>query len=342
MLAGCGGGGQQRWERIDLDFEPDSVAGGSTGTLLIGGHTGSGETARPVFAARTDGRVSERAVVPATPYGQLASLVAVSVRDRTYALGTARGGAHGNPRWTVWTAGAPGDPLIEHEQIFWVFGGYESGTMVAQVATTRGPVVVGSWSGTTGMDVSLWTGDLEGTEYERRESAGTDLASTPTRLYEAHQATADGELVVIAGEQLELDQGLLRRPVAWLWEAADQPVRRVELPAEEGRADSAVCGAGRCWVSGVVQGRAALWQVWPGPAQRVELAEQPVDEGAAAYLLVRGSEPVVLTTIGGRARRVGVAGDGPRGRVVATAGTPGGEQFVIVAGASGAQLWRME
>ena len=344
VLAGCGAGGggdDQGWDRIRLEFEPDSVTAAPAGALLIGGHTGTGEDTKPAYAVRIEGRVAPRTVVPSTPYGQLASLVAVGAADRAYALGVARGGAHGNPRWTVWVANGRGDPLIEHEQVFWVFGGHESGTMVAQVATPRGPVVVGSWAGAVGMDVALWLGDPDGARYARRESAGTELASTSTRQYEAHGATAAGDLTVIAGEQLALDRELLRQPVVWLWEGADRPVRRVELPAPEGRADSAACGAGRCWVAGVAEGRAALWQVWPGPVQRVELAELPVDREATAYVLVRGSEPMVLTTAGGRARRVGVSGDGPPGRVIGAAGAADGEQFVIVTGDSGRELWRV-
>lgn len=344
LLAGCGAGegrNDQVFERIELDFEPDSVAVGPAGQTAIGGHTGSGEQTRPIFAVRIDGRVASRTVVPETPYGQLASLVAVSVSDRAYALGTARGGAHGNPRWTVWTSNARGDPLIEHEQVFWVFGGHESGTMVAQVATPSGPIVVGSWAGAVGMDVTLWSSDPDGARYTRRDSAGTELASTATRQYEAHGAAADGDLVVIAGEQLDLDRELLRQPVAWLWEGADRPVRRVELPAPEGRADSAVCGAGRCWVAGVAEGRAALWQVWPGTPQRVQVADVPVDREATAYVLIRGSEPMVLTTAGGLVRRVGANGAGPSGRVVGAGGSADADQFVIVAGSAGRKLWRV-
>ncbi|NNG21199.1 hypothetical protein HJ590_16880 [Naumannella sp. ID2617S] len=329
------------WQRIEVGgVSPDSLATAGT-EVLVGGQTVAVEQTRPRLLSLRDGRVSEVSLRSATPYGEVAEPVQIAaVGDRIHLLGTARGGAHGNPRWSTWSGDA--GAVVEHEQVFWVFGGHESGTMVALVAGSAGPVVVGSWAGERGMDVALWTAGQDGTRWERRESAGTDLASTTTRQYEAHGAAGSGgELVVVAGEQLELDHQLRRRPVVWIWESRGAGVRRIELPADEGRADSASCSESACFVAGVTGGRAALWQVWPGSVRAVAVPELAVDAGTPAQVLLDGSGALVVAQSGAVVKVAGRGGDGPAGRPVGAVRAFDGGWLVLVRGPQGAGVWRV-
>ena len=65
------------------------------------------------------------------------------------------GGAHANPRWTVW-AGSP-QRLDEYPQTFETFGGQSAGGLLDIVFTSDGPVIAGSWAAMEGgLDTAVW------------------------------------------------------------------------------------------------------------------------------------------------------------------------------------------
>lgn len=98
-------------------------------------------TRLPVTTSTGYGREASVAWLADGPAGQLA-------------VGGVRGGAHGNTRWSVFTADGGG--LAEREQPFETFGGWEAGTIVG-AASADTPVVAGSWRGSIGLDITLWT-----------------------------------------------------------------------------------------------------------------------------------------------------------------------------------------
>ncbi|MGW4531734.1 hypothetical protein ACWEOI_12370 [Nocardia sp. NPDC004340] len=60
-------------------------------------------------------------VHPETPYSARAELISAGTGEHTVVLGRAFGGAHSNPRMSVWSGDTHG--LTEHEQAFEMFGG---------------------------------------------------------------------------------------------------------------------------------------------------------------------------------------------------------------------------
>lgn len=354
-VAGCGGAAQH-WQRIDLgDVVPDAITGAAP-DLLIAGHRGAGQTTRPaLLTVGPGGEIREVPLHDRTPYGRIAQPSAVaSWRGGIEMLAAARGGAHGNQRWTVWSGSS--DAVDEHEQVFWVFGGHEAGTMVAQVATTEGPVVVGGWAGKHGMDVALWKGTGPGGGasqiWERLPSDSTALASSATSQFSAHGAAASGAAIVVAGETLELQPSLHRRPVAWTRPTRDAMVQRISLPAKDsGHADSVACDDRNCWIGGVVGGRAALWLL-PGDLRGdpivIELPGTTVDadttavavagdrrsaSGLPAGLLVRSHGKVIWLLPGS-------VSEGPVGTPL-TASRDNDGVAVVANGPSGRELWRV-
>ncbi|GAB3711299.1 hypothetical protein [Mariniluteicoccus flavus] len=251
------------------------------------------------------------------------------------------GGAHGNIRWTVWSGDA--DRVVEHEQVFWVFGGHEAGTMVAQVATPDGTLVAGGWAGANGMDIALW--QARGDTWERMPSEGTELASSPSSQRGARAAGAAGSLVVVAGESIELGETPHRVPVAWVWPRRDEPVRRLLLPSEGPvgpiRSPAGWTRAGsEAWPPG--RRRSGAWapqprRILPSGSSCPRVTVDP----DTVVLAVVGDGPGVVVARDGRMRWVGggVETVGPDGIPIAAVGGGSAGIVVIVERAGARTLW---
>jgi len=129
------------WSRIAL---PESVAASSLAAvseaLLVGGRASSGGDQPVLFTVDASGSTRPVPLHPTSPYAKVADLISVATRgDEVVALGVAYGGAHANPRWTVWAGSTQG--LDEYPQTFETFGRQSAGGLFDIVITSDGPAI---------------------------------------------------------------------------------------------------------------------------------------------------------------------------------------------------------
>jgi hypothetical protein len=296
FLGGCAT--TPAWTRVATpDLRPAALAASADG-LLVAGSSGSGPGLARVDASGT--RAFELA--PAEPYAAEATLVAVSASATGIdAIGTVVGGAHGNPRWTVWDGTATPARIASRPQEFFTFGGHDAGPLIAVLEAPSGPVVVGSRTTTTGTRAVLYTRD--GDTWSPRPSPEA-LTSTVDVQLGFGGAAVSGERILIAGDELLLARGLAQRPVVWVGDPAGS-WRRIELPiggiAGSGlsRATSIACGDTTCWLSGWVRGHPVGWSVDVATGTPSLLAVLPGDPPAGndprALITVVSGAPVVAT-----------------------------------------------
>ncbi|MGE3662138.1 MAG: hypothetical protein AB7G09_12650 [Pseudonocardia sp.] len=301
------------------------------GALLVG-VVREDQEPRPALLRVAGERTSEVPLVAATGYGRSAGWVALAVDgDRILGVGADRGGAHGNPRWSVWTGDADG--VQEREQAFSTFGGWGAGELVDAVARRQGDALVGSWQGdVAGLDVAVWM--RSGEEWTRSPSTGTPLQGTRASVVAALAAAAAPDGLIITGWVYGTAPGGTQVPVVWRAPAPGGPWTREALPAAGGRgsAMSVRCSdggrddAGRdgvCVVAGQVDGNLALWRTEAeGGWTRVPgLPSLPVDESVrlpAPLLRPDGVDQVVADE--GRPAVLSVAWDGQPARLRAVDG----------------------
>lgn len=337
------------------DAVPEAIATAGD-RLLIGVHRdsgpGAGRAEPPGLLARgPDGTLTAVPALAATGYGRSASWFSLAVDDeRVIGVGGDRGGAHGNVRWSVWTGSTTG--VAEHAQAFTTFGGWGAGDLTDAVLTPGGMAVVGSWqSDTAGMDVAVWTPN--GTDWVRRPSTGTALASTRAALEFATAATGFGAGILVAGWEIATGAGSGQAPVVWTSGPDATGWRKTALP-DAGRAGSASavrCAGSACAVVGRVDGVLALWRLAGGTWSRVSgLPPIPVgDHDRLAAPLDPGGAPVVIA-----ADRAGVSvltpsatgttvrsAAGPSGAVVAAAHV-GSTVYILAGDPARPRLWRAD
>lgn len=297
-LAGCAASAS--WRQVSLDAEPQALAALPSGLLV--GTSGSGLI----------GPTGAIAVRTATPYGREAGWVSLAASgDLVSGVGMTHGGAHANPRWSVFSGSVSGG-VDEWEQPFDVFHGWGAGQLIGVGYAGDTPAIVGSWqSEASGNDPSVWL--WSGRRWERRVSTGTPLASTRTALAQAN-ALAGGDRLVVAGQVIELSPLHTR---AVVWTAADPAGEwsRIDLPGD-GTTVTAQCVAahpGGWLVVGVADGRAVAWTI--APDLTVTTLDLPATGGAAiTQVRVAASVDGLLV----------VAGDGAG--VHAASGRPGSWQ----------------
>ncbi|GAA2097948.1 hypothetical protein GCM10009841_10580 [Microlunatus panaciterrae] len=289
------------WSRVALPdgLDPTVLAllpgsGGAAAETLVGAQLTTNPPAPRLLRVTAGETVSPIPLEPVSPYARVAQFRALdSDGSRVVALGGRSGGAHGNVRWTVWTGTRAA--VREHPQTFETFGGQQAGALVDIVLTDRGPVVVGSWTGTAGgLDAAVWL--PRGDTWLRRDSTGTPLASSKTRLVLARAAVADGAAVVIAGSTIRLADGVRQGAAVWRADSPDGDWRRTDLPDPGGRseAQSVACSGDACWVAGQVDGRLALWSLMASSAARTTLPDTAVDPSGPAARVVSGPARTVV------------------------------------------------
>ncbi|HVV23792.1 MAG TPA: hypothetical protein VHF06_30440 [Pseudonocardiaceae bacterium] len=243
------------------------------GLLVLGSVPGPRGRA-PAGWTTTDGHVWRAVPLrPATFYGNQAELVAAGVAGgRITVLGQAFGGAHSNPRMTVWSGTATG--LAEHEQPFEMFGGPHAINVSDDAAALPGSsLLVGQWDGPTGRyGAAVWTSPDGGTWH--RDADDPALASAPGEQTSALGAAAGPPGFVVSGDT---QRGSALVPL--LWTSPDgRAWHRVPVPTSAGNgveADRVACDGTGCVLAGsAVSG---TWQAlcWPvtrgttvGPARR--------------------------------------------------------------------------
>ena len=277
--------------RLQLAWQGVTLPGGAEPTSLVGaGNTvvvvGRSDGAPRMFVLTDDLAVRRVDLVGHGVYAATANWVDLAVEGpQVLALGRATGGAHGLPRWTVWSGST--ERVEEHPQPFETFGGPRSGGLAGVALGAGRALVVGSWDdGGPGLDAAVW--GVSGTTWERRGKASTALASTATRLVQPAAAAVTSTGVYLVGSTTELGgDHVVLGATAWTAPHPEGPWTRVDLPATttSSRATGLSCDSTGCWVVGLDGDTAVLWRLDHTRARRVTLPrDAPASPGPAAIV----------------------------------------------------------
>ncbi|WP_297624699.1 hypothetical protein [Nocardia sp.] len=197
-------------------------------------------------------------VEPHSPYASLAALISAGVGDRMVALGQAFGGAHENPRMTVWSGGTGG--LEEYPQVFELFGGPHAIGVSAAAALGSTDLLVGGWDGASGRyGATVWTSP-DGAAWQRRADDPA-LSSAPGEQTGASAVSTGPSGFVVVGETLR-DEKLF--PLEWTSSDGVQ-WQRHSLFGTAAVATRVGCGATSCTVFGQTIGASPHVLCWPAP-----------------------------------------------------------------------------
>jgi len=298
-----------------------SSLGSQDGVLLVGGHLAEGPRRAPALVRvrpeAPDRSAEQVPLTPTTPYGRVADLTSLTARgDRIVALGAARGGAHANVRWTIWTGSSRG--VTDRPQSFETFGGWYAGTLLGTATDQRGPLVVGTWQGEHGPDGATWRAAEERWQREPGQSA---LANTSDRQVSPRTVDqqADGS-VVVSGSLIYLSNGVRQQAAYWRDVAGSWTLLALPDPGSRSEAWSTACSSS-CWSAG---GRDGALTVWSDETRQL-LPTLPVTDDDSARVLLSEDRTVVIASSGGAGRLlVGQQGrwriyTSPDGRVLAAA-----------------------
>lgn len=339
------------WTAVPLPggVEPTTLTAAG-GTLLVGAYAaGTSSTARLLRLA------GDRFVpVPTEPrsyYARSARWRFVAADGtRIVAVGDASGGAHFNPRWTVWSGPASGT-VVEQPQTTETFGGPGAGGLVgAAVEPGRGGVIVGGRAGAAGgVDIALWS--PRGGTWVRATSTGTPPASTRTELRAARAVTAVPGGLVLAGSITRLGEGRVETAPA-LWRRTGDGDWRETTIAVTGVAQALAldCTPAECLVAGAVGERLALWTTDAEGAFQPQVVDAPLALGQQPVAVVNrtpGATLVAAASATASALLVGAGAgwqpvDPPPGAVRQLAQT-GAAAYAISSDPAGRRtLWRAD
>jgi hypothetical protein len=217
--------------------------------LALGSRPGASGRAPAAWSTSDLRTWTPLAVHAVTGYGHVAELVmAASAGGRVFAYGQAFGGAHSNPRPTVWSGGIRS--LTEHEQPFTMFGGEDALAVSAEAAHGSTALLAGSWLGASGRyGATVWLSASGGTWTRYADLPG--LASEPGEQTSALAAAGRTGGYVLVGASAHYEQtGPPSTPLAWL-SASGRSWERVGLPtAENSEATAVTCDGSACTIIG--------------------------------------------------------------------------------------------
>jgi hypothetical protein len=179
------------------------------------------------------------------------------------ALGQGYGGAHGNPRLTVWS----GDTtrLVEHEQPFEMFGGPHAIAVNDAAALPGTALLAGQWDGASGRyGAAVWTSP-DGVTWHR-DADDPALTSAVGEQTSALGAAAGPGGFLVAGDTLH---GALLTPLVWTspdgiaWHRMPLPTGPVTSQEGGMTANRAACDGRGCVVAGIALGSTWHAMCWP-------------------------------------------------------------------------------
>lgn len=249
-------GTEPAWSPVDLPGVGAVVALAPAGSgLLVGRYAPNLPVRSSIDLVDTaSGTVTGVSLGQGPGYAAEARLLSISARaDHVIAVGGARGGAHGNVRWTVWAGDVSG--LHEQPQPFETFGGWGAGTLVGTAYSKTGPIIMGSWVAESGhgFDVAVWHQD--GDRWIRVAGPGPVLDASDTRQPAVAALTATRESYVAVGSVTVLGVRTRAEPTSWVAESPGGPWREIPLPvrravAESVRAVGLSCAPSHCVIVG--------------------------------------------------------------------------------------------
>jgi hypothetical protein len=222
-------------------------------------------------------------------YAGQAELIRAGVADgRVTVLGQAFGGAHSNPRLTMWSGSAAG--LTEHEQPFEMFGGPHAIATNDAAAIPGTALLVGQWDGPTGLyGAAVWTSPDGATWHRLADDPA--LRSAVGEVTSALGSAAGSAGFLVAGDTL---QGAHLSPLAWT-SPDGLAWRRVAVPAPVGAAavggaiaDRAACDAQGCALLGASIGPTGQSLCWPVQAPGGTVGEPQTGPGGRTVSVEAG------------------------------------------------------
>lgn len=279
-LSGCAAEAPT-WRAVDSDGLSAKNVVAVDDDLLVVGERGN---APALDRIRANGHRESFRLVPHEPYARTASLQSTAnLGDRLTAIGVQTGGAHSNPRWTVWQGTLSSGELTNHPQSFFTFGGHDAGPLLGVASLDGQPVIIGSRTTATGSRLAVYT--VSGTRWSAPTTSPAAVSSNPTRELGFSAVANAGALLVIAGDDLSLTDGLQQRPAIWVG-TDTQHWTEVALPLSHTGAGLALatdvaCTATTCWVVGWVHGTATAWQVTLGTDASATVAAPATFPGQA-------------------------------------------------------------
>ncbi|KAA9147889.1 hypothetical protein FPZ12_045180 [Amycolatopsis acidicola] len=268
------------------------------GVLVLGSVPGP-EGRAPAAWMTADGRGWRPvALAPHSAYAFQAELASAGAANgQVTVLGQAFGGAHGNPRMTVWSGST--ESLTEYPQPFELFGGPHA---IAVNAAAAG-LLVGQWDEVSGRyGAAVWT-TADGRTW-RRQADDPALASAPGEQTSAVGVTSGPSGFLVAGGN---QRGADLLPLAWV-SPDGQTWRRLSVPGTGSTAQRAACDANGCVLFGASAGarpQALCWQVGldgsvaaphPGPAGSTVDVKQ-ASLGAQAFVTVSADSVARLYSV---------------------------------------------
>ncbi|KAA2255986.1 hypothetical protein F0L68_27800 [Solihabitans fulvus] len=269
--------------------------------VLVSGSVPGPQSRAPAAWTTTDGTHWQAvALRPNSPYAGQAELTQLGVAGgEVTALGLAFGGAHGNPRLTVWRGTAT--ELVEHEQPFELFGGPHALAVNGLAAVPGTALLVGQWDGASGRaGATAWT-SADGALW-RRQADDPALASAVDEQTSASGVAATSAGFLVAGHVL---RGAELTPSAW--DSADGVLwRRLPVPAGGGAAtaDRVACAGEQCVLVGAAVGARWTAMCWPVASGAVGQG-LPGPSGTTvqvSQVLSRGTRMVAVLRVDGTAR----------------------------------------
>lgn len=324
------------WVRVSL---PSSMRASSMaligGTLVVGGYSGSGTDRAPAMAraAAADPHFVAADVRPASPYGAVADLVSVTgAGSSVVALGAAHGGAHSNFRWTIWSGSTR--QIVDRPQSFYAFGGEEAGGLLDVGWDGSGPMIVGTWQGSRGLDGRIWR--VTDDRWSRQAQVPA-LTNTATRQI-APRAAESRQTTVISGSVIDLVDGVRQSAAIWRGSGASWTLTVLPDAGRRSEAWSTDCAAG-CTTLGSRDGVVAVWK----DDTRARVPDVTVDDHDNGVLLLGADVTLAVLSSAGKGRLlVGRAGDwraytAPDG--VVRSALLVGSRLYLVTDDSGGALW---
>lgn len=300
MLAGCSPA--PAWSPVQLPagMRPAALAPAGD-TVVVAGRGGD----QPMLVQVSGTSVArELPTNPNDPDASDATLVSVTASgDALHAVGEVYGGAHSNPRLTVWDGSLSAGLVTSRPQEFFTFGGHDAGPLLGTLVIDQQPVIFGIRTTTAGIEGVLWT--LRGTTWHKRTGVDPLLGSNPDREVGFTAITTLGSRILVVGDEVGLAGGLRQQPMLWVgsitggWQQLALPLPP-DLPAvarQLSRATGVACppAGTSCWAAGWVRGHPIVWPVTLSPGGQLETGTPVVLPGEPAV----GADPIALVTIVG-------------------------------------------
>lgn len=295
LFAGCAP--QSAWHQVGLGRMHPAALGAEGEQLLVSGSTDGAPSLVRITAEQVD---QQFRLNPNEPYAETAALVAISgFADAVYAIGKDIGGAHANPRWTVWDGSLSQQELTSRPQEFFIFGGHDAGPLLGTAVLDSQPVIVGSRTTTTGARAVFYT--RSGHTWSAPATSAAELSSSDHRELGFTAFAAIDDRLVIVGDALDLSSGVHQDPMLWVGRPSGSWQQlQLTLPAglagtglSRATAVSCEAVAARCWVAGWALGHPVVWQVELPEGAEPSVAVGTILPGA----LPAGADPIARVTI---------------------------------------------